>query len=106
MSVSLAKTGILLTEYATEQRKAGRSLLRATLSAASVRLRPIFMTASVMIIGMVPLMLAHGAGARGNAAIGTCVVGGMVVGTIAILFFLPVLYCVFETLDENVRCRK
>ena len=102
----LAKTGILLTEYATEQRKAGRSLLRATLSAASVRLRPIFMTASVMIIGMVPLMLAHGAGARGNAAIGTCVVGGMVVGTIAILFFLPVLYCIFETLDENVRCRK
>ena len=102
----LAKTGILLTEYATEQRKAGKSLLRATLSAASVRLRPIFMTASVIIIGMVPLMLAHGAGARGNAAIGTCVVGGMVVGTIAILFFLPVLYCVFETLDENVRCRK
>lgn len=102
----LAKTGILLTEYATEQRKAGRLLLRATLSAASVRLRPIFMTASVMIIGMVPLMLAHGAGARGNAAIGTCVVGGMVVGTIAILFFLPVLYCIFETLDENVRCRK
>lgn len=102
----LAKTGILLTEYATERRKVGESIIRATLSAAVVRLRPIIMTASVMIIGMLPLMFAHGAGARGNVAIGTCVVGGMVVGTIAILFFLPVLYCIFETLDENMRNRK
>lgn len=102
----LAKTGILLTEYATERRKAGESIIHATLSAAAVRLRPIMMTASVMIIGMLPLMFAHGAGARGNVAIGTCVVGGMVVGTIAILFFLPVLYCVFETLEENMRHRK
>ena len=99
----LAKTGILMTEYATERRKAGATVLRAALSAASVRLRPIIMTASVMIIGMVPLMLAHGAGARGTAAIGTCVVGGMAVGTIAIMFFLPVLYCVFENLDEKIR---
>ncbi len=102
----LAKTGILLTEYATERHKVGESIIRATLSAAAVRLRPIIMTASVMIIGMLPLMFAHGAGARGNVAIGTCVVGGMVVGTIAILFFLPVLYCVFETLEENMRHRK
>ncbi len=102
----LAKTGILLTEYAMERHKAGASVIRATLSAASVRLRPIVMTASVMIIGMLPLMLAHGAGARGNAAIGTCVVGGMVVGTTAIIFLLPVLYCVFETLEEKVRQRK
>ena len=102
----LAKTGILMTEYAVERRKAGVSILHATLSAAAVRLRPIMMTASVMTIGMVPLMLAHGAGARGNAAIGTCVVGGMVVGTIAILFFLPVLYCVFEAFDEKMKHRK
>lgn len=102
----LAKTGILLTEYATERRKAGESIISATLSAASVRLRPIIMTASVMIIGMMPMMLAHGAGARGNAAIGTCVVGGMVVGTMAIIFLLPVLYCIFETWDEKIRQRK
>lgn len=103
----LSKTAILLTEYATERRrKEGMSIVRATLSAASVRLRPIVMTASVMIIGMVPLMLAHGAGARGNAAIGTCVVGGMVAGTIAILLCLPPLYCVFERLDERVRRKK
>lgn len=100
----LAKTAILLTEYATERRdKEGMSIVRATLSAASVRLRPIVMTASVMIIGMVPLMLAHGAGARGNAAIGTCVVGGMVLGTLAILLALPSLFCVFKKWDERGR---
>ena len=99
----LAKTAILLTEYATERRrKEGMGIVRATLSAASVRLRPIVMTASVMIIGMLPLMLAHGAGARGNAAIGTCVVGGMVLGTLAILFGLPALYCMFEKWDERM----
>ncbi len=96
----LAKTAILLTEYATERRKAGLSIVRATLSAASVRLRPIVMTASVMIIGMVPLMLAHGAGARGNAAIGTCVVGGMLAGTTTILLCLPPLFCIFERLRK------
>ncbi len=97
----LAKTAILLTEYATEQRKAGLSIVRATLSASTVRLRPIVMTASVMIVGMIPLMLARGAGARGNVAIGTCVVGGMLVGTIAILLCLPTLFCVFERMSEN-----
>ncbi len=98
----LSKTAILLTEYATERRKQeGLSIVRATLSAASVRLRPIVMTASVMIIGMVPLMMAHGAGARGNAAIGTCVVGGMMLGTLAILFVLPALYCLCERWDES-----
>ncbi len=103
----LAKTAILLTEYATERRrKEGLSIVRATLSAASVRLRPIVMTASVMIIGMMPLMLAHGAGARGNAAIGTCVVGGMAAGTIAILLCLPPLFCIFERWDEKIRSKK
>lgn len=100
----LAKTAILLTEYACERReKEGMSILRATLSAVSVRLRPIVMTASVMIVGMIPLMLAHGAGARGNAAIGTCVVGGMVAGTVAILLGLPALFCVFKSWDERMR---
>lgn len=99
----LAKTGILLTEYATKRRKGGMSIVRATLSAAEVRLRPIVMTASVMIIGMVPLMLAHGAGARGNTAIGTCVAGGMIAGTLALLALLPPLYCIFGSLDEKIR---
>ncbi len=102
----LAKTAILLTEYATEQRKAGLSIVSATLSASAVRLRPIVMTASVMIVGMIPLMLARGAGARGNVAIGTCVVGGMLVGTIAILLCLPTLFCVFERMSENEQRRQ
>ncbi len=102
----LAKTAILLTEYATERRKEGLSVTRAILSAASVRLRPIVMTASVMIVGMIPLMLAHGAGARGNATIGTCVVGGMVAGTIAILFCLPPLFCMFESRRERSSSRR
>ena len=103
----LAKTAILLTEYATERRREeGLSIVRATLSAASVRLRPIVMTASVMIIGMLPLMLAHGAGARGNAAIGTCVVGGMAAGTIAILLCLPPLFCIFERWNEMIRRKR
>ncbi len=102
----LAKTAILLTEYATEQRKAGLSIVSATLSASAVRLRPIVMTASVMTVGMIPLMLARGAGARGNVAIGTCVVGGMLVGTIAILLCLPTLFCVFERMSENGQRRQ
>ncbi len=102
----LAKTAILLTEYATERRKDGMSITLATLSAAAVRLRPIVMTASVMIAGMIPLMLAHGAGARGNVAIGTCVVGGMAAGTIAILLCLPTLYALFERLDEKARAKQ
>ena len=61
---------LLLTEYAMERHKAGESIIRATLSAAAVRLRPIVMTASVMIVGLLPLMFAHGVGARENVAIG------------------------------------
>ncbi len=92
----LAKTAILLTEYATERRREGLAVVHATLSAATARLRPIVMTASVMIAGMIPLMLARGAGARGNAAIGTCIAGGMIAGTVSILFCLPPLFCLFE----------
>jgi multidrug efflux pump subunit AcrB len=64
------------------------------------------MTATVMIFGMLPLMFSSGAGARGDMSIGTGVVGGMVVGTLALLFFVPVLFCVFERWDEKLRPRK
>ncbi len=98
----LAKTGILLVEYAEDRRRAGVPMVSAILSAAAVRFRPILMTASVMIIGMVPLMLSHGAGAMGNVAIGVCVFGGMIVGTVALLLFIPILYCVFITLEKAI----
>ena len=99
----LAKTAILLTEYATERRKAGVSLTSAALSAAKARLRPILMTALTMIFGLFPLMVASGVGANGNSSLGTGTVGGMVIGTLALLFIVPSLFIVFQYLQEKVR---
>ena len=82
----LAKTAILLTEYAGDRRRAGMSLTQAAVSAAKVRLRPILMTVLTMVFGMIPLVLAHGVGANGNSTLGSGVVGGMIVGTLALLF--------------------
>ena len=99
----LAKTAILLTEYAAERRKAGMSLTSAALSAAKARLRPILMTAGTMIFGLFPLMVASGVGANGNSSLGTGTVGGMVIGTLALLFIVPSLFIVFQYLQEKVR---
>lgn len=99
----LAKTAILLTEYATERRKAGMSLTSAALVAAKDRLRPILMTALTMIFGMLPLMVASGVGANGNSSLGTGVVGGMVIGTLALLFIVPALFIVFQAIQEKIR---
>ncbi|WP_368109327.1 efflux RND transporter permease subunit [Bacteroides salyersiae] len=97
----LAKTAILLTEYAAERRKAGMGLVAAALSAAKARLRPILMTVLTMIFGLFPLMAASGVGANGNRSLGTGVVGGMVVGTLALLFFVPALFIAFQWLQEK-----
>lgn len=98
----LAKTAILLTEYATQRRREGMSLAGAALSAAKARLRPILMTALTMIAGMLPLMIASGVGANGNRSLGTGVVGGMLVGTLALLLLVPSLFVVFQWLQEKV----
>ena len=82
----LAKTAILLTEYASARRRHGMSIAQAALSAAAVRLRPILMTALTMIIGLFPLVVATGAGANGNISLGVGTVGGMLIGTVALLF--------------------
>ncbi|MDE5708784.1 MAG: efflux RND transporter permease subunit, partial [Alistipes sp.] len=92
----LAKTAILLTEYAGDRRRAGMSLTQAAVSAAKVRLRPILMTVLTMVFGMIPLVLASGVGANGNSTLGTGVVGGMIVGTLALLFLVPTLFIVFQ----------
>lgn len=103
----LAKTAILLTEVATERRrKDGLSITAAALYAAKIRFRPIVMTATVMIFGMLPLMFSSGAGAKGDLSIGSGVLGGMIIGTIALLFFVPVLFCLFERWDERIRGKK
>ena len=98
----LAKTAILLTEYASERRRHGMGIAQAPLSAAAVRLRPILMTALTMIIGLLPLVVATGAGANGNISLGVGTVGGMLIGTVALLFVVPVLFIVFQSIEERV----
>lgn len=98
----LAKTTILLTEYASARRRQGMTIAQAAVSAAGVRLRPILMTALTMIIGLFPLVVASGAGANGNISLGVGTVGGMIVGTLALLFVVPTLFIVFQTLQERL----
>lgn len=98
----LAKTAILLTEYAEKRRAEGMSLVKAAYSAAKVRLRPILMTVLAMVFGLVPLMLAHGVGANGSRSLATGVIGGMIVGTLALLFLVPSLFIVCQFIQERV----
>ena len=99
----LAKTAILITEYASSRRKAGLTIKQAAIGAAKVRIRPILMTALTMIFGMIPMMFASGVGANGNSALGTGAVGGMLVGTLILLFLVPSLFVVFQTLEEKFK---
>lgn len=99
----LSKTAILLTEYAADRRRAGMTLVQAALAAAKVHLRPILMTILAMIFGLLPLMFASGAGANGNSSLGSGVIGGMIFGILAILFFVPVFFVLFQFIQEKVR---
>ena len=98
----LAKTAILITEYAATRRRQGMTLAQAAVSAAAIRLRPILMTVLCMAIGMLPLVFASGAGANGNISLGTVVVGGLLVGTLALLFVVPALFIVFQAMQERL----
>ncbi|MFI3281158.1 MAG: efflux RND transporter permease subunit [Rikenellaceae bacterium] len=98
----LAKTAILLTEYASERRRMGMSIAQAAVTAAKMRLRPILMTSLTLIFGMLPLMFATGVGANGNISLGVGVVGGMLIGTIALIFIVPALFVIFQNLQEQV----
>ena len=99
----LAKTAILITEFALERRRKGMGIVEAAFAAAEARLRPILMTVLTMIFGMIPLVFATGAGANGNRTIGIGVIGGMSVGTLAILFTVPLFFIIFEYLQEKIR---
>ena len=98
----LAKTAILLTEYASERRRQGMSITEAALDAAAVRLRPILMTSMTMVFGLLPLALATGVGANGNQSLGVGTIGGMLIGTVALLFIVPVLFIIFQSIEERV----
>ena len=97
----LAKTAILITEFATERRAQGMSIRDAAFEACKERLRPILMTVATMIIGMIPLVIAGGAGANGNRALALGVIGGMSIGTVALLFVVPAFFIVFQKLHEK-----
>ena len=102
----IAKTAILITEYACERRREGMTIVAAALDAAKARLRPILMTALTLIVGLMPMIFERGAGAMGNVTLGLCVVGGMLVGTLALLLFVPVFFIFFQTLEERLRPRQ
>lgn len=98
----LAKTAILLTEYATARRKEGMGIIASAISAAKARFRPIIMTSATMVFGMLPLMFASGVGANGNISVGVGTVGGLLFGTLALLFVVPVLFVPLQYLHEKI----
>jgi HAE1 family hydrophobic/amphiphilic exporter-1 len=98
----LAKNAILIVEFAVARRRHGLSIVQAAVEGATARLRPILMTSFAFILGLVPLMVASGAGAVGNRSIGTGAVGGMLIGTLFGLFVIPVLFIIFQGLQERI----
>ena len=98
----LAKNSILIVEYAIQRRERGMSIVNAAINGAEARLRPILMTSFAFIFGLLPLMLASGAGAVGNRSIGTAAIGGMLIGTLIGLVVTPMLFVAFQTLQEKI----
>ena len=99
----LAKKAILIVEFALDRRKQGMSISWAAVLGAAARLRPILMTSLAMIVGLIPLMLAMGVGAHGNRTLGASAIGGMLIGMIFQIFIVPVLFVVFQWLQEKVK---
>jgi hydrophobic/amphiphilic exporter-1 (mainly G- bacteria), HAE1 family len=102
----LAKNAILIVEFALQRRRAGHSIADAAFEGARVRLRPILMTSFAFIVGLMPLAFASGIGAAGNRSIGTGAVGGLLVGTILGVFVIPILYILFQWLQDKVSRKK
>lgn len=98
----LAKNAILIVEFSADARRNGASIAQAAVQGAIARLRPILMTSFAFVLGLLPLMLAKGAGAIGNKAIGTGAIGGMLIGTILGIFVIPILFIVFQNLQEKI----
>src|SRR5205814_6225000 len=97
-----AKNAILIVEFAEQLRERGLSIVDAAVEAARIRLRPILMTSLAFILGVMPLVLATGAGQAGRHSVGTTVFGGMIASTVLNLFFIPVLYLVLEGARERM----
>jgi HAE1 family hydrophobic/amphiphilic exporter-1 len=102
----LAKNAILIVEYAVQRRRAGMDLVPAALEASQLRLRPILMTSFAFIVGLLPLTWARGGSALGNRSIGTGAIGGMLTGVILGIFIIPVLFVIFQFLQEKIVRKK
>ncbi|MDE6010778.1 MAG: efflux RND transporter permease subunit [Muribaculaceae bacterium] len=98
----LAKNAILIVEFALDRRKTGMSIINSAIHGAVARLRPILMTSLAMIIGLLPMMFAHGAGRNGNQALGTGAVGGMLIGMILQVILVPALFVAFQAIQEKI----
>ena len=99
----LAKNAILIVEFSLDRRRTGMPIINAAISGAAARLRPILMTSLAMVIGLLPMMFAHGVGANGNSTLGSGAVGGMLIGMICQIFVVPALFVVFQTIQEKVK---
>ena len=99
----LAKNAILIVEFALDRRKQGMSISWAAVLGAAARLRPILMTSLAMIVGLLPLMFAFGVGAHGNRTLGSSAIGGMLIGMILQIFIVPVLFVIFQWLQEKIK---
>jgi HAE1 family hydrophobic/amphiphilic exporter-1 len=99
----LAKNAILIVEYAVQRRRAGMTIVAAALEASQLRLRPILMTSFAFIVGLLPLTWANGGSALGNRSIGTGALGGMLTGVVLGVFIIPVLFVIFQYLQEKLK---
>lgn len=99
----LAKNAILIVEFALDRRRTGMPIINAAIDGAAARLRPILMTSLAMVIGLLPMMFAHGVGANGNSTLGAGAVGGMLIGMICQIFIIPALFVVFQIIQEKIK---
>ena len=98
----LAKNAILIVQYAIARRRSGMELIAAAIEGSRLRLRPILMTSFAFIVGLLPLTWATGGSALGNRSIGTGAVGGMLTGVLLGVFIIPVLFVIFQSLQEKL----